>query len=95
LYDLAVINPDGQRAIVPYRFQVARAIPPEVTIGVGGPRAILAGDTGTYSVALQSFSNLDTPMSFPGRRAGNGFHDMLYDCPTVLLFQRPRRTGSR
>ncbi|MCA9266431.1 MAG: hypothetical protein KDA60_21375, partial [Planctomycetales bacterium] len=30
-------------------------------IGIGGPRVILAGDIGTYSVALQGVSNLDSP----------------------------------
>ncbi len=64
LYDLKVINPNGDEAVVPYRFLVQRAIEPEVTIGVGGPRIILAGDVGTYSVALQSLSNLDTPYTF-------------------------------
>ena len=52
LYDVQVINPDGQMAIAPYRFEVEQTIEPDVTIGVGGPRFILAGDTGTYSVAL-------------------------------------------
>ena len=61
LYDLKVINPGGDAAIVPYRFMIERAIEPDVTIGVGGPRTILAGEVGTYSVALQSISNLDTP----------------------------------
>ena len=61
LYDLKVINPDGDEAIIPYRFLVERAIEPEVTIGVGGPRVILAGDLATYSVALQSLCNLDAP----------------------------------
>ena len=64
LYDVKVTNPDGGQAIVPYRFLVERAIQPEVTIGVGGPRIILAGDVGTYSVALQGIGNLDTPYMF-------------------------------
>src|SRR5205823_2746803 len=61
---LEVINPGGDEAVIPYRFLVERAIEPDVTIGVGGPRVILAGDVGTYSVALQSLSNLDTPYVF-------------------------------
>ena len=61
LYDVTVINPGDEAAVVPYRFLVEQAIEPDVTIGVGGPRTILAGDMGTYSVALQSVSNLDTP----------------------------------
>jgi YD repeat-containing protein len=64
LYDLKVVNPNGDEAIVAYRFMVERAIQPEVTIGIGGPRAILAGDIGTYSVALQNLSNLDAPYTY-------------------------------
>ncbi len=64
LYDVKVINPDGNSAVVPYRFLVERAIEPEVTIGVGGPRVILAGDQATYSVALQNISNLDAPYTY-------------------------------
>ncbi len=64
LYDLEVINPTARLPTIPYRFLVERAIEPDVTIGVGGPRVILAGDVGTYSVALQSLSNLDTPYVF-------------------------------
>ena len=51
LYDVQVTNPDGQEAIAPYRFEIEQVVEPDVTIGVGGPRFILAGDTGTYSVA--------------------------------------------
>ena len=61
LYDVTVINPGDESAVVPYRFLVEQAIEPDVTIGIGGPRTILAGDVGTYSVALQSISNVDTP----------------------------------
>ncbi|MDH4349648.1 MAG: hypothetical protein OEW56_00680, partial [Gemmatimonadota bacterium] len=64
LYDLKVINPTGDEAIVPYRFLVERAIEPEVTIGIGGPRVILAGDQATYSVALQNLANLDAPYTY-------------------------------
>ena len=73
LYDLKVINPGGETAVIPYRFLVEQAIEPDVTIGVGGPRFILAGDVGTYSVALQSLSNLDTPyVVLPGRHSRDG-----------------------
>ncbi len=61
LYDVQVTNPDGAQAIAPYRFQIEQTIPPDVTIGVGGPRYILAGDTGTYSVALQNLGNINAP----------------------------------
>ena len=56
-----VINPDGEVAVVPYRFQVERAIEPDVTIGLGGPRYIFAGDSAAYSVALQNLGNVDAP----------------------------------
>ena len=36
LYDVKVINPGGQEAIVPYRYLVERALEPDVTIGMGG-----------------------------------------------------------
>ena len=48
-------------AIAPYRFQVEQTIEPDVTIGVGGPRFILAGDTGTYSVELENLGNINAP----------------------------------
>ena len=64
LYDLKVINPDGAEAIIPYRFLVERAIEPEVTIGIGGPRFVLAGDQATYSIALQNIANVDAPYTY-------------------------------
>ncbi|MFO7898428.1 MAG: CARDB domain-containing protein, partial [Planctomycetota bacterium] len=91
LYDLKVINPGGDQAVVPYRFQVERAIEPDVTIGVGGPRIILAGDTGIYSVALQSLSNLDTPYTFFQVGVPEmGRHFMLYDLPYLHFFSNVR-----
>ncbi len=64
LYDVKVSNPDGDHVVVPYRFQIQDVIEPEVTVGIGGPRVILAGDSGLYSVAFQSLSNIDTPYVF-------------------------------
>ena len=61
LYDVQVINPNGQEAIAPYRFEIEQTVQPDVTIGVGGPRFILAGDTGTYSVSLQNLGNINAP----------------------------------
>ena len=61
LYDVQVINPDGQEAIAPYRFEIEQTVQPNVAIGVGGPRFILAGDTGTYSVSLQNLGNINAP----------------------------------
>src|SRR5690606_33646717 len=64
LYDIKVISPDGAQSSEPYRFLIERGIEPEVTIGVGGPRVILAGDQATYSVALENRSNLDAPYTY-------------------------------
>jgi large repetitive protein len=61
LYDVKVINPDGKEAIVPYRYLVERAIETDVTVGLGGPRVLEPGQTGTYGVSIQSLTNLDTP----------------------------------
>ncbi|WP_158222635.1 CARDB domain-containing protein [Rhodopirellula sp. MGV] len=61
LYDVQVINPDGQVAVLPYRFLIQRTIEPEVSVGIGGPRYVFAGDQGTYSVAIENLSNVDAP----------------------------------
>ena len=60
-YDVRVTNPDGSQAIAPYRFEIEQTVAPDVTIGIGGPRFILAGDSGTYSVALQNLGNINAP----------------------------------
>ncbi len=91
LYDLTVINPGGERAIVPYRFQVERAIEPEATIGLGGPRVILAGDTGTYSVAIQNLANLDAPyIVFNVGIPEMGINEFVYNLPYVQFFSNLR-----
>ena len=93
LYDLKVINPDGSEAIVPYRFLVERAIEPEVTIGLGGPRIILAGDQATYSVALQSISNLDAPYTyFEVGVPQLLFNPIVYGLPYLEFFTNVRGT---
>ncbi|QGZ92576.1 CARDB domain-containing protein [Microcystis aeruginosa] len=61
LYDVKVINPDGQQAIVPYRYLIERAIEPDIDIGLGGPRVLAPGDKGTYGVSVKSLTNIDTP----------------------------------
>ena len=82
LYDVQVINPSGEVAVVPYRFQVERTIEPEVTIGIGGPRYIFAGDPGTYSVALQNLGNIDAPYVFYNVGIPEmGINDFVYGLP--------------
>ncbi|WP_198080418.1 CARDB domain-containing protein, partial [Acinetobacter calcoaceticus] len=61
LYDIIVTNPNGDRVVEPYRYLVERAIEPDVTIGLGGLSQIAPGETGIYSVSLQSLTNVDTP----------------------------------
>lgn len=74
LYDLTVINPDGQRVTEVGRYLVERGIEADVTIGMGGERSIsilkqdyslrtntFVNTSSTYSVSLQSLTNVDTP----------------------------------
>ena len=61
LYDVSVINPDGAEADAPYRYLVEPALPPQVTIGLGGTRVLYSGDTGYYGFSLQSETNVDIP----------------------------------
>ncbi|BAY26513.1 peptidase S8/S53 [Calothrix sp. NIES-2100] len=61
LYDVKVINPDGQVAIVPYRYLVEQTIEPDVDVGLGGPRVITPGEKGTYGVSVRSQTNIDIP----------------------------------
>ncbi len=61
LYDVEVINPDGSTAFAPYRYLVEQALPPSVTVGLGGPRVIEAGDSGLYSYSVDNNSNVDIP----------------------------------
>ena len=61
LYDVAVFNPDGAIATLPYRYLIEDALPIDVTIGLGGPRVVPAGETGLFSISLQSLTNVDTP----------------------------------
>jgi hypothetical protein len=59
LYDVEVINPDGARTVAAYRYRIERALEPDVTIGLDGPRVLSPGDTGLYGVTLQSQTNVD------------------------------------
>ena len=61
LYDVSVINPDGQQVTDAMRYLVERGIEADVTIGIGGPRTLNPGDNATFSVSLQSLTNVDTP----------------------------------
>ncbi|WP_205678900.1 CARDB domain-containing protein [Aquisphaera insulae] len=61
LYDVRVTNPGGESAVVPYRYLVETALEPEVRVGLGGPRTLAPGATGTYGVSLENLSNVDQP----------------------------------
>ena len=61
LYDVSVVNPDGAEVDAPYRYLVEPALPPQVTIGLGGSRILYSGDTGYYGFSLQSQTNVDIP----------------------------------
>ncbi len=85
LYDVSVINPGDEQATIPYRFQVERAIPPEVTIGVGGPFQIPAGETGDYSVVLYNLSNLDAPyVHFQIGVPEMGVNEVAFNLPRAI-----------
>jgi VCBS repeat-containing protein len=84
LYDVEVINPNGNVAIDAYRYLIEQAVEPDVTIGLGGPRVILAGDVGTYSVSFQSLSNVDTPYTYFTYGIPNmGTNFVVYNLPYV------------
>jgi len=61
LYDVSVINPDGQAVTEATRYLVERGIEADVTIGIGGSHTVNPGDNANYSVSLQSLTNVDTP----------------------------------
>ncbi|HYU32388.1 MAG TPA: putative Ig domain-containing protein [Thermoanaerobaculia bacterium] len=61
LYDVKVINPGGQTAIVPYRYLVERALEPDAAVGLGGARVIAPGKAEIYGFSLQSLTNVDMP----------------------------------
>ncbi|RUZ17283.1 CARDB domain-containing protein, partial [Mesorhizobium sp. M7A.F.Ca.CA.001.09.1.1] len=95
LYDVKVINPDGTAAIEPYRYLIERALEPDVTIGLGGPRVLLAGDTGTYGIAFQSLTNVDTPyVHFSYGIPELQTNSVIYNLPYVT-FQTNLRGGTQ
>ena len=61
LYDVEVINPDGEIAVAPYRYLVDEALPADVSVALGGPRVIWAGQSGLYGFTLTSQTNVDIP----------------------------------
>src|SRR6185503_474102 len=87
LYDVKVINPNGQSITEAYRYLIERAIEADVTVGLGGPRIIPAGGMGTFGVSLQSLTNVDTP-----------YVHLVYGAPEMqengYLFQLPFLTFS-
>ncbi len=86
LYDVSVINPDGAEADAPYRYLVEPALPPTVTIGLGGTSVMYSGDTGYYGFSLQSTTNVDIPyvqFEFGVPNLGNNIG--VGDAPYVTL----------
>ena len=61
LYDVEVINPDGAVALAPYTYLVEQALPPDVSIALGGPRIVWAGGTALYGFSLSNTSNVNIP----------------------------------
>jgi len=83
LYDVKVINPDGEQAVVPYRYLVERFIEPDVNVGLGGPSVIHVGQKGTYGFSMVSRTNVDTPYVFfqfgiPEMGSNPAFFDLTY-----------------
>ena len=64
LYDVEVINPDGQVAVAPYRYLVEQALPPDVSVALGGTRVVTAGNQAYYGLTVQSVTNVDIPYVF-------------------------------
>ncbi|HSV48544.1 MAG TPA: hypothetical protein VLJ58_22340, partial [Ramlibacter sp.] len=80
LYDISVSNPDGATVTEAYRYLVDRGIEADVTIGIGGERTFNPGDRSTYSVSLQSLTNVDTPyVRFDIGASNMGSNDYLLD----------------
>jgi len=61
LYDVEVINPNGQTAFAPYRYLVEQALAPDVSVALGGPRVLTAGAQALYGFSLESTTNVDIP----------------------------------
>ena len=61
LYDVSVTNPDGESAVLPYRFLIQRRIEGEIIVGIDGPRVLKPGKTGFYSISIENAGNIDAP----------------------------------
>src|SRR5207302_9909986 len=95
LYDVTVINPDGQQAHSPYRYLVEQAIEPDVTIGVGGTRVMWAGDTGFYGLSLINAANVDLPyVNFQVGASELGLNSEVFALPYVQFKNNLRGTAS-
>nr|WP_322865701.1 CARDB domain-containing protein [Aquicoccus sp. G2-2]MEA1112959.1 CARDB domain-containing protein [Aquicoccus sp. G2-2] len=82
LYDVIVINADGEQAIEPYRYLVEDKLPTDVSVGLSGPRVVPAGQAGQYAVVLDSLTNVDTPyVHFTFGAPEMGSSDMAYGLP--------------
>ncbi|MDX1785889.1 MAG: CARDB domain-containing protein, partial [Roseovarius sp.] len=82
LYDVIVTNADGAEAVLPYRYLVERQVERDVTVGLGGPRVVPAGQAGFYSVSVDSLTNVDTPyVYFTFGAPEIGTSDMVYGLP--------------
>ncbi len=82
-----VINPNGATGD---RCRTAiwsrRALEIDVTIGLGGPRVLPAGQTGLYGISLQSLTNVDTPyVYFEFGAPEIGDNAMIFGLPFVTF----------
>ncbi|MAE65735.1 MAG: hypothetical protein CMJ18_15810, partial [Phycisphaeraceae bacterium] len=86
LYDVAVTNPDGETATIPYRYLVERALEPDVTVALGGPRVLAPGQTGFYGASLISRTNVDTRYTqFAFGVPELGLNGQLFNLPYVVF----------
>ena len=90
LYDVEVINPNGETAIAPYRYLVEQALEPDVSIALGGPRVVWAGAERAVRLhAHQPHQRRHPVRLLPVRRAG---HCRLNEgVPYLGLHHQPAR----
>ncbi len=93
LYDVKISQPGDEAEVIPYRFLIQDSIEPDVTVGIGGPRIVMAGDTGRYSVSFQSLSNLDTPYVYYQVGVPElGINKEVYGLPYLHFFTNAQGT---